>query len=100
MSRLVLIGLAALVVGKLFAIQGLEAAFAGLLGVALCASMIELNDFWAEYLLPFGFWASKARDFEHAGRSAGAVALVGWILLLLFAGAVLLAPAPTAGHLA
>jgi hypothetical protein len=99
-SRLVLIGLAALVIGRLFAMQGLEAAFAGLLGVALCVSMIELNDFWAEHLLPFGFWASKARDFEQAGRSAGAVALIGWILLLLLAGAVLLAPAPVAGALA
>jgi len=51
--------------------------------------MIFFGQLWADYILPFGFWESFARDAGNAGRSAPAVAFLGWILLALMGVGVL-----------
>ena len=93
MRQVALIAISLFVVGRLYAMQGVEAALTGLGGVALFGSMVWYSEFWAEYVLPLGFWASKASDFDRPGRSAVGITLIGWVLLLLLAGAVLMMPA-------
>lgn len=88
MRNIGLVALGIFIVGRLYALHGIDAAVPGLGAVALFGSMVWGKDFWAEYLLPFGFWASKASDFEHPGPSAGGVAIVGWVLLIVLAWAV------------
>jgi hypothetical protein len=92
MSRLVFAAIALAVVARFYATLGIEGAAGGLLAVALVGTMVWFNEFWAEYLLPFGFWASKASDFKTPQRSAAAVALIGWVLLLLIAWAAFFLP--------
>ena len=81
------------VVGRLYLFRGIDAAAGGLIASILIGSMIWRSDVWAEYVLPFGFWASKASDFERASHSAAGIAIMGWALMLLFAAAVYLLPA-------
>jgi len=92
MSRLIFTGIALAVVARFYAVLGIEGAASGLVVVALVGTMVWFSDFWAEYLLPFGFWASKASDFKTPERSAAAVALIGWVLLLLIAWAAFFLP--------
>jgi hypothetical protein len=92
MSRVVFTGIALAVVARLYALLGIEGAAIGVVIVTLVGTMVWFNDFWAEYLLPFGFWASKASDFKTPQRSAAAVALIGWVLLLLVAWAAFFLP--------
>jgi hypothetical protein len=75
----------ALVVIRLIATQGLEAAAAGALAAVFFGTMVWFKDFWAGYVLTFGFWESKASDFKHPARSSAAVALLGWVFLILLA---------------
>ena len=88
MSRLVFIAIAASIVLRLFLVQGLKPAAAGAVIVLLIGTMVWFSDFWAEYIIYFGFWESKASDYRHPQRSAGAVAFLGWVSLLLFGAAV------------
>jgi hypothetical protein len=88
MKRLIFIAIALAVVARLYALLGIEGVASGLVIVTLLGTMVWFNEFWAEYLLPFGFWASKASDFKTPQRSAAAVALLGWVLLVLVACAV------------
>ena len=81
MSRTIFITLAALVVVRVFLVKGSESAFGVALGVAVLGTMVRFSDFWAQYLLAFGFWESKATDFRAAENSVPVVALIGWILL-------------------
>jgi len=81
MTRTIFFALAVLVVVRVFLLKGAEAALGAALGVAVLGTMVWFSDFWARYLLAFGFWESKATDFRTAETSAPAVALIGWILL-------------------
>ena len=81
MTRTIFFALAVLVVVRVFLLKGAEAALGAALGVAVLGTMVWFSDFWARYLLAFGFWESKATDFRTAENSAPAVALIGWILL-------------------
>ena len=92
MKRLIFIAIALAVVARLYAVLGIEGVASGLVIVTLLGTMVWFNEFWAEYLLPFGFWASKASDFKTPQRSAAAVALLGWVLLMLVACAVYFLP--------
>lgn len=92
MNRLIFTGIALAVVARFYAVLGIEGATSSLAIVTLIGTMVWFNDFWAEYILPFGFWASKASDFKTPRRSAAAIALLGWVLLLLMAWAVYFLP--------
>lgn len=85
MSRVIFIALTALVVARMFVLKGAEAAIGAALGIAVLGTMVWYSDFWARYLLAFGFWESRASDFKTPENSAPAVALIGWILLGLSA---------------
>ena len=52
MRQVALIAISLFVVGRLYAMQGVEAALTGLGGVALFGSMVWYSEFWAEYVLP------------------------------------------------
>lgn len=91
-ARLVFLVIAALIVARLYIVEGAHAAGGGLGIVAITGAMIWFSRFLAEYLLPLGFWASKATDFKHPERSAAAIALIGWVLLLLAAWATYFLP--------
>jgi hypothetical protein len=95
MNRLIFAGIALAVVARLYSVLGIEGAASGLAIVTLVGTMVWFNHFWAEYILPFGFWESKASDFKTPHRSAGAIALLGWVLLLLIAWAVYFLPLET-----
>ncbi len=84
-SRAIFIVIALLIVGRLFYVQGMEAAMIALGAVALLATMVWFNDFWARYILTFGFWESKASDFKSPGNSKGAIVMIAWVLLILMA---------------
>ena len=58
--------------------------------MAVLVTVVWFSDFWARYLLTFGFWESKAMDFKTSENSAGAVALIGWISLGMLAYATFL----------
>ena len=77
MTRTIFFALAVLVVVRVFLLKGAEAALGAALGVAVLGTMVWFSDFWARYLLAFGFWESKATDFRTAETSAPAVALIG-----------------------
>ena len=53
------------------------------LSLAIILSMILFRSFWANHILTFGFMASLAKDRSSAEHSAPAVAMLGWIALLL-----------------
>lgn len=91
-ARLVFAVIATLIIARLYIVGGIQAAGGGLVAVALTGTMIWFSRFLAEYVLPMGFWASKASDFKHPERSAGAIALIGWVLLSLMAWATYFLP--------
>lgn len=91
-AKLVFAVIATLIVARLYIVGGIQAASGGLVAVVLTGAMIWCSRFVAEYLLPMGFWASKASDFKQADRSAAAVALIGWVLLSLMAWATYFLP--------
>jgi hypothetical protein len=97
MSRAIFIVVACLVVVKLYLSFGSGAATGGLALVAFAGSMVWFGDFWAEYILPFGFWHSKATDFKTPERSAGALAVLGWVMLLLLGYAAYFLPPASTG---
>jgi len=85
MSRLIFLAICFFIVVRMYMLEGLEAALASSLGVALLASMIWFTDFWTSTIMTFGFWESKAKDFKSPQHSMPALVLMAWILLLLFA---------------
>ena len=58
-----------------------EAVLVGVAGVVVCGSVIFLNQVWADYILPFGFWEHSASDAGSSGNSAPAIVFIGWILV-------------------
>ena len=88
-SRVIFIGIAIFIVSRLFLLQGIEVAAAGLFGVTVIGAMVWFSGFFAEYILPFGFWESKARDFKKPQQSESAVVMIAWIFLLLLGYATL-----------
>jgi len=84
-SRVLFAGSALFVVLKLFSVRDFESAVGGTVGVLVTASMMWFSDFWATYILPFGFWASKASDYRSPGNSEGAIILLAWVFLALIA---------------
>ena len=72
-----------LILIRIILMQGWEDAVAMTIGLTVILAMIWFNGFWAKYILPFGWLASKANDFKKAEYSAPAIALIGWVLLLL-----------------
>lgn len=90
MSRLIFIVIAGTIILRLFLVRGIEPATAGAVLVILIGTMVWFSDFWAEYILYFGFWESKAVDYKHPQRSTGAVAFLGWVFLLLLGVAIIL----------
>jgi len=50
-------------------------------GVVL--SMIIFDRFWAKYIITRGFMAARAKDYKQAEFSAPAVAMLGWIGLII-----------------
>ena len=53
------------------------------LGLLLLLSMIWRGDLWAKFVLPMGFWESKARDFKKSDSQGPVIAALGWLLLLV-----------------
>lgn len=92
MSGIVFVVISIVMVARLYVLAGVEAAAGGLALAAVAATMVRFNEFWAEYILPFGFWASMASDSRNPGRSSAAVALLGWVLLILLAAASFFLP--------
>ncbi|MCP3986779.1 MAG: hypothetical protein GY723_20530 [bacterium] len=83
MTRVLFLAIASVLIAKLYLAQGAEPALVGTAGVAVCGSMVFFGHLWADYVLPMGFWASKASDFGDQVGSAPAVAFLGWIFLAL-----------------
>lgn len=75
--------LAVLIIVRAAMMQSLEDAIIGAVGVIFIGTMIWFKNVWAEYILPFGFWESKAKDYKNAAGSAPAIAFIGWVLLVL-----------------
>ncbi len=82
-SRLIFIGIAVLIVVRLYLVRDIDAALVGLVAVILIGTMVWFSDFWSRYILPFGFWESKASDFKTPERSRGAIVFIGWVFLAL-----------------
>ena len=91
MRRIFFIVTAAAIILRLLLAHGIKSATAGTVLVIPIGSMVWFSDVWAEYGLSLGFWESKAIDFKHPQRSAGAVAFLGWVFLILLGIAVFLA---------
>lgn len=70
-------------------VDRVDRMLAGVGGVVACGSMIFFSQLWTDYILPFGFWESFARDAGNAGRSAPAVAFLGWSGLALMGFGIL-----------
>lgn len=62
--------------------QGIKTMLIALFGVIFCGTMIFFSRLWAEYIIPFGFSATKASDYSHASDSAPAVVFLGWVLFV------------------
>jgi len=90
MTRSLFIVIAATIILRLYLVQGIKPAVAGTVLVALIATMVWFSEFWAEYILYFGFWESKASDYKHPQRSTVAVVFLGWVSLLLLGVSVFL----------
>jgi len=82
-ARIIFTAIGGSIIARLFLIDDLESTLVGMGSVLFCGSMIFYNHLWAEYILPFGFWESKASDFKQPQNSAPAVAFLGWVFLLL-----------------
>jgi len=63
--------------------HNLEDTLTLILALVAVLSMIVFNTFWANHILTFGFMASLAKDRNNAEHSAPAIAMLGWIALLL-----------------
>ncbi|MCW9023358.1 MAG: hypothetical protein OQK73_01635 [Gammaproteobacteria bacterium] len=82
-SRFWSLMVAALILLRGIIVRGWEEGSTIAMALAVILMMIWSNEFWAKYILPFGWLESKARDFKKAEYSAPAIAFVGWVLLLL-----------------
>jgi len=82
-SRLFFMGIVIAIVARLFWLRDVEPALVGSVGVVLLCTMVWCTQVWVDYILPFGFWASKASDFGSPGKSSGGLVLMAWVLLLL-----------------
>jgi hypothetical protein len=82
---------AVLIVVRLFWVRDIESALVGSVAVVLIGTMVWFSDFWTTYILPFGFWQTMATDYNSPERSGGAIAMIGWVLLLLIGYAVFFA---------
>ena len=84
-SRVIFLVISILVITRLFLVKDIEIAAIGTISVFVAATMVWFSGFWAKYLLGFGFMEQMATDYNNSGASAGAIALLGWIVLLLLA---------------
>jgi hypothetical protein len=74
---------AALIILRGITVRGWEEGGVIAITLIFILAMIWFNEFWAKYILPFGWLESKAKDFKKAEYSAPAIAFIGWVLLLL-----------------
>ena len=84
-ANIVFILLAASIIVRLFMHRDPVAAMGGSLGVLVIGSMIWFRQFWIIYVLPFGFWEARAKDFKNPQASTDALVLVAWVLMLVMA---------------
>lgn len=82
-SSIVFAGISILIVARLLVVRDIEAVIAGCVSVAVLGSMVWFSEFWTDYVLPFGFWESKASDHGTPRQSGPAIAMIGWALLLV-----------------
>ncbi len=82
-SRIVFIGLSIAMMAGVVLFGDMEKAIAVAVVILLAASMLWFNSIWANYILRFGFLESLASDFKSAEQSSAAIALLGWLVLLL-----------------
>lgn len=86
LSRLISGIAAGLCLLQIFRRDGGSSALVFLIALIPLLSLIWYSEFWATYIIPFGWAASWARDAKKPVPSAP-VAWIGWILLfsLLYA---------------
>ena len=82
-SSIVFAGISILIVGRLILVRDMEAAIAGCAAVVFLGSMVWFSEFWTDYVLPFGFWETKASDYGTPRQSGPAIAMIGWALLFV-----------------
>lgn len=55
-----------------------------MVSLLIMLSMIWRGDLWAKFVLPMGFWESKALDFKKSDTQGAVMTVFGWVLLLTF----------------
>lgn len=81
-SRTGYIGISILIIIRLFFFRDGVMLVPGCVLIVFAFTLVRFNEFWAEYLLPWGLMAYFATDFKTPGDSSVAVALLGWVILL------------------
>ena len=81
-SRTVFIGVSILIVIRLFFFRDGALLAPGAVLIVFAFTLVWFNEFWSEYLLPWGLMAYFATDFKTPGDSSAAVAMLGWAVLL------------------
>ena len=88
-SRTIFTALALLIVARLFWMLEPGQAIAGSIGVVVIGTMVWFTDIWTDYILPFGFWETKASDYGSPRNSMGALVILAWVLLAVLGYATL-----------
>ena len=88
-SSTIFTGIALVIVVRLFFVVDLGQAFAVSLAVVVIGTMVWFTDILTDYILPFGFWETKASDYGSPRQSMGALVILAWVLLILLGFATL-----------
>ncbi len=82
LKRLLSATLVIFVVARIGVRFGLQAALIALLAGGVLLSLIWFGEWWASYLLPFGWWGRpKPSDLDNPAYAV-ILPLLGWVLLL------------------
>lgn len=84
LNRLLSLLAAIAIIYRIVQLNDFRETLVAVISILVMLSMIWRGDLWAKFVLPMGFWESKALDFKKSDTQGAVITVFGWVLLLTF----------------